>query len=356
MSNENEQALQCEPAVHISAPIPAGLEPSVRAFLSKFTAGVQVEMSKLPGVLRALTDINEVPEFTERAYEFNLERLKRLAAGDIKNGAAKDLMARLLGYKHHLEVATSARINGRIMNLRHGSDAEILPQAMVSLKRTQSVLDKTENAKTAKRDRGMGSLGRRLPQGVDKDGMTAAQFKAKDMGAMIRDYGSQFRTPWLVGNRSELREFAAERFFGLERANDLAPYLKLRTFPPLFHPDNITRREQRLTRHIRMAEEIEKPQWTAMTAFLELRPWCATEELAKQLEVAIGSLARGKPHRYAQFVRRKYGVVLLILDHDAGLGLITKNNKITHISRLIQKKSKRELAPQPRESRDGEER
>ncbi len=331
MENEIEQT----PVRPVSMPIPERLEESMMAFFVKQKARTEGIINR-PGILRLLTNMNQIEELSRFGFDRHVAWLKELAKGTIKNGVAKNLAARLFGYKHYQDVTTAADLTGgRVKNLRHGQEADIPMVATVSLDRARSALDK----KWAVSPRGIAAQHNLMKPGYKGIGMVQGRFVAKDMAMLVRDFGSQFRTAWLVGNRTELREIAVQRFFGLKQANDLAPYLKLRAFPPGFDPVRVVRSETKLSKHLG-SEELRDRKWTAESAFLELLPWCATPEIAKELEVTISVLAGGRPRRYAQFLRRKYGVVCLVINHEAGVGLVTQSNKITKIFRLINKTGK----------------
>jgi hypothetical protein len=324
------------------------LDKSIYEFLLKRSSSKYSSLRGKDAVYKLFIELNAHESVTQFRLEHAVNRLielsgqsiigrtgtrtvKKGGGNAIGRGHAQSLICRLYGYGQWQDLVTVGKLNrGQIQNLRYGQPALIAAEGMVAMRPAVRALAAGKPVGEAK------DTARPVKS---REGMRMAGVSAKDMAWFVRDYGSQFRTPWLQGHRSELREIAVKRFFGLDKADDLAPYLKLRVFPPKFNPSRITNAEIQLAQHF-AKEENRNKTWTAMSAFLELRPWCATPAIEKELEETIGALARGKPSRFAQFFRRKYGVVMLILDHEAGIGLITEGGKITKITRLINRPGK----------------
>lgn len=329
------------------------LDASIYQFLMKRSSSKYGSIRGKEPIYKLLVELNKNEWISQQHFDYTVNQLMMLSdqpfgfrpgarkpkgtsGKQLGRGHAQSILAGLLGYGGYRDVEAMARLNNnQIQNLRYGQSAKVVTEAVVQIARSTHKV-----AAGKKPNENVGKHGfEAAPLMRSKEGMRMGGVLAKDMAWFVRDYGSQFRTPWLDGNRSELRHIAVKRFYGLDDANALAPYLKLRIFPPAFDPRRITTGETQLARHF-AKQEMRDKKWTAMTAFLELRPWCATPEIEKELEVTIGALSRGKPQRFAQFFRRKYGVVMLILDHEAGIGLITEKGKITKITRLLPKPGK----------------
>jgi hypothetical protein len=278
-------------------------------------------------------------------------KLKNRRPDGLGAGHAQVLLARLYGYSsyHDLEVASRVA-NGYVQNLRYDQPAIIPDDDLLSVSdAVKAAFKKPEKSSSSTNNPNVN------PNKMVKSqvGMRMGGLAAKDMAVVVRYFCSQFRTSWLFGDRQELRDIAVKRFYGLEKANDLAPYLKLRIFPKGFHPDRILKSELGLAKHL-ATRELRDKRWTAQTVCEHLRSWCKDQDVENELFRLVGELAGGKPHRFAELYRRNYGVVLLILDQDAGVGIITENNKIVGFSRLIKKahKVKRSYRAPQREPKD----
>lgn len=327
----------------------AELNSSIYEFLNRRSSSKYDSLRGKEAVYKLFVEMNEHESISEQHFDYAVNRLmglsevpitmrteakriKKWGGKSIGRGHAQSLMAGLFGYGSYRDAMAASVVNNKqIKNLRYGQPARIAVQGLVEMR--PSVLKAVAGKQPARPYEGTPLVMSK------KDGMRMGGVLAKDMAWFVRDYGTQFRTPWLEGMRSELRHIAVKRFYGLPDANALAPYLKLRIFPPHFEPKNFTTGETQLATHF-AATSRRETKWTAMTAFLELRPWCATPEIAKELEDTLGALSKGKANRFAQIIRRKYGVVMVVLDHSSGIGLITEKGKITKITRLVIKPGK----------------
>lgn len=340
------------------------LNTSIYEFLARRSSSKFGSIRGKEEIYKLFIELNKHEYISQRHFDFTVNRLmvlsdkpigmlegmrapKKYGSNGLGRGHAQTLLAGLFGYGNYRDAEAAGKLNNnQIRNLRYGREALVVGQGMIEMRPA------VQRAAAGKQPDKFDHINSK-PVMRSKEGLRIGGILAKDMAWFVRDYGSQFRTAWLQGNRAELRHVAVKRFYGLESANDLAPYLKLRIFPPAFEPNRITVGEIQLAQHFAHTDRRDK-KWTAMTAFLELRPWCATPEIEKELEKTIGTLSKGKPHRFAQIFRRKYGVVMLVLDHEAGIGLITEKGKITKITRLQPKpgkapKRERSFRPAPKD-------
>ena len=340
-----------------------GTEAKLDAFLRTAKRTTAYLGSKLQ-IIKVLEEIHERIEVNWTGCEVYVKRLHDLSMAKDFNrvivpGIGQRLVANILGYHSWTDMKAASLVNRtNVKNLRLGMEFDIPSEALLAVHKADVLLQKKNaGVKTMRKLRNDEAE-------VFRGEMVVGKFAASEMGDIVDEYAAMFRTPWLVGDRDALKAIAVKRFFMLDSVAALAPYIVAKTFPPGFRPGMIEKRECQLFFHIRRAM-MEDRKFTARTAFEELEPWCATPEIAQELLRTIGELSGGKASRYAQFIRRKFGVVLLTLDHINGIGLITEKEKITTIVPLIRKEGKElrretlsikpKAAPQPQEPVDYDE-
>jgi hypothetical protein len=316
-----------------------GTEAKLDAFLRTAKRTTQWLRNKAQ-VLQILEEIHERIEINWPGCEVYVKRLSDLTvqkkdlARAIVPMTGQRLVANILGYHSWTDMKAASLVNrNNVKNLRLGMAFDIPSEALLAVHKADELLQK--------KNKGVKTLRplRNDEAEVFRGEMMVGKFAASQMGDIVEDYAAMFRTPWLVGDKDTLKAIAVKRFFKLDSVDALTPYIIAKTFPPGFRPGVIEKRECQLFFHIRRAM-LEDRKFTARTAFEELEPWCATPEIAQELLRTIGELSGGKATRYAQFIRRRFGVVLLTLDHVNGIGLITEKEKITTIIPLVRKEGK----------------
>lgn len=286
-------------------------------------------------ILQILEEITQRPEIAFVGLETYVKRIYDLSKMQdlrvtIVPGIGQRLVATLMGYHSWADMKGAATVNrNAAKNLRDGV-FDLSTEGLVQVKDVAEVLRKKNEGIRTRR-----TLHRDETEVYDGSFM-AGKFSAAQILDLLNDYVASWRTPKLVPDKEEVRSIALKRFFGMERMEELERYIVAKVFPPSFKPANVDKKEVRLFFHIRKAM-LDGEKFTALTAFQKLKPWCATPEMEQELERTIGELADGKPHRYASFIRRRYGIVILTLDHKAGVGFITEDEKIVRLVKLIPK-------------------
>jgi hypothetical protein len=322
-------------------PTLTGTEAALDTFLRRHKRCIELTRNKTI-LVEILEEIHSRQEFYLDKLELYVKRLfdltKTAKEWDvIVPGIGQTLVANLIGYWSFADMKAASLVNrNKVKNLRFGMELGFMEEKeLLQVKDAAEVLRK-KNAGIATK----GRL-RRDQTEVYNGTQLAGKFNSGQINELLNDYVAMYRTPRLVGDKDELKAIAVKRFFEMDSVDDLTPYLIAKVFPPSFKPRNVEQKETRLFFHIRSAM-LKDEKFNAMTAYLKLKPWCATPEIDQELERVIGEMAGGKPQRWAQFIRRKYGVVLLVLDHRAGIGLITENEKIVRIVKLKLKEARDE--------------
>jgi hypothetical protein len=332
---ERKAAREALPPVN---PDLTGLELQLDTFLRSMKRTTEWLRGKAT-ITQILEEMHQRPEVSMDGMETYVKRLADLSKTQdtfkmIVPAIGQRLLAVCLGYNTWADMKAASLVNrNNVKNLRLGMPMEIPLTGLVSVHKVEEILRKKKAGVRTLRPL------RNDEAEVFRGEMMVGKFAASQMGDLIDDYAAMFRTPWLVGDKDTLKAIAVKRFFKLDSVEALTPYLIAKTFPPGFRPGIIEKKESRLFFHIRSAM-LREVKFTALTAFEELKPWCATPEIEEELLRTIGAMSSGKPNRFAQFVRRRYGVVMLTLDHVHGIGLITERDKITTIIPLERKEGK----------------
>jgi hypothetical protein len=306
------------------------LEEHLLAFLNVNNPKGWLVNISMDDIVGFLTEISNRDGLSIEQFKKHAIKLRDMTNKKVKLMGAYEVLSRLYGY-HRWVDAKAAGVMGNdvIKNLRYGFEVDI-----IEIQGDQDeLLARVVGARTllanAKKDTPPKRYGKRQPALI-----TSAEewegFRADRLYSIVNDFVRCFRAPHVITNRYQIEKIAAKRFFDLDDIDKLRDYQNRREFPPGFHPDKVLRRERQLETLLR-GERYQKNPWTTMRAFLELRPWCATPEVARELELKMGELASGNPNLEVRFICRSGGVVFLLIGNYTGVSLVTVKEKIQHV-------------------------
>jgi hypothetical protein len=304
---------------------PDNLEEHLRGFLAANNQfGFHADMNDVVAPLADLLwRIGQRFGTNRKGYSKTAHEIKIVTRMRIRHQAACQLLANLYGYRSHQDALAANPSGDFIKNMRYG---------LFNHTDLFSPVDKNTLIRAVGKGKTI------VVQDQEREG-----YKSSELQELVQTFCEQYRFGRMRVEEKLVRDYAAQRFFGLDKYNSLKRYTRRGEIPPFFKAVNVEDRENKLA--LMMIFPQSKGPKTIEQVAKELRIWCESDEIFNELQRALLFMVEGNQATLVSYWTRQFGVcgvrvvpVGRFKDRERqpdSLAFLIKNEKITQI--LIQK-------------------